>query len=114
MSQWTALSFVPPMNGKPLPMARWIVPSIFSSKSVLRMCVLDSGVAADPELAEHGRALVHRQHLLEEVLVSSSAADLNGSAVLEAQTRAVDVASVVVGGVLREGHEAVGGVLHRE
>ena len=38
MSQWTALTFVPPMNGKPLPRARWIVPSIFSSKSVFCVC----------------------------------------------------------------------------
>src|SRR5262249_55388210 len=33
MSQCTALSFDPPRKPKPWPMARWIVPSIFSSKS---------------------------------------------------------------------------------
>src|SRR5205823_2602800 len=37
MSQCTALSFRPPSFGKPAPMAKWTVPSIFSSKSVLRM-----------------------------------------------------------------------------
>ena len=33
MSLW----FVPPISGRPLPSARWIVPSIFSSKSVFFM-----------------------------------------------------------------------------
>ena len=37
MSQWMRDSFLPPRSGIPLPSARWTVPSIFSSKSVLRM-----------------------------------------------------------------------------
>ena len=37
MSQWTALWFSPPMTASPAPTARWTVPSIFSSKSVLRV-----------------------------------------------------------------------------
>jgi hypothetical protein len=37
MSQWTTLTFVPPIVGKPAPIARWTVPSIFSSKSVFLM-----------------------------------------------------------------------------
>ena len=37
MSQWIRETFVPPRSGSPFPSARWTVPSIFSSKSVLRM-----------------------------------------------------------------------------
>src|SRR5207244_9121429 len=38
MSQWTELSFVPFRKPKPWPIARWTVPSIFSSNRVFRMC----------------------------------------------------------------------------
>src|SRR5436190_3840924 len=37
MSQWSWLTFSPPTSGRPLPSARWTVPSIFSSKSVFFM-----------------------------------------------------------------------------
>jgi hypothetical protein len=37
MSQWTTLSFLPPRVEKPAPIARWTVPSIFSSKRVFFM-----------------------------------------------------------------------------
>src|SRR5581483_2547721 len=37
-SQWIALRFWPPTNARPAPIARWTVPSIFSSKSVFRVC----------------------------------------------------------------------------
>ena len=56
--------------GKPVPIARWIVPSIFSSKSVFFMCALDARVAADAELAEPARALVGVERAEQELLVA--------------------------------------------
>ena len=35
MSQWMADSFTPPVSGYDRPRARWIVPPIFSSSSVI-------------------------------------------------------------------------------
>ena len=34
MSQWTALSFVPPVSGYERPTAKWTVPPIFSSNRI--------------------------------------------------------------------------------
>ena len=48
MSQWTVETFVPPMFGKPVPSARWTVPSIFSSKSVFRMWRVMPGLQPIP------------------------------------------------------------------
>ena len=89
MSQWSALSFVPPMNGKPRPSARWTVPSIFSSKSCPHV-PLDPGVAADPELAEAARALVGVEQRPQEVRVRLGRG-LDDATGLEAQAYAAHV-----------------------
>ena len=48
MSQWTALSFVPPVTVYERPSARWIVPSIFSSKSTFRVWRVIRGLQPIP------------------------------------------------------------------
>ena len=69
MSQWIALSFVPPRSGKPLAdgeVDRAV--DLLVEERVLHVA-RDAGVAADPELAEPARAVVGVEHLEQEVLV---------------------------------------------
>ena len=42
------LWFLPPSSGKPLPTARWTVPSIFSSKAAFFMCCVMPGLQPMP------------------------------------------------------------------
>ena len=102
MSQWTALSFEPPRYGNPWPIARWTVPSIFSSKSVFRMWLWMPGIAADPELAEPARALVGVEHAEQELLVGRRAR-LDDPAALEAEADVPDLVVQVARRILRVG-----------
>ena len=112
MSQWTALTFVPPMNGKPLPSARWIVPSIFSSKSDVLRVPLDARIAADAELAEHPGAVVGVERLQQEVLVRRGRR-FHDTTILEAETDVLEGAAAVGSRVLRERDRAARRVLDR-
>src|SRR5581483_8653051 len=76
---------------------------------VLRVA-LDAAVAADPELAEHGRALVDREGRVQERLVRPGRA-LDDAPAAEDEPYARHLVAVVARGVLGERHDALGRVL---
>ena len=88
MSQCSAERFVPPHSGYAEPSARCIVPPIFSSKRMLRVKTRTRVVQPERELAHPPRALVERDHLLQEVLAARGGR-LDDLALLEAQAHVV-------------------------
>ena len=91
MSQWIALSFVPPVNEYELPSARCTVPSIFSSKRDVLHEALDARVAADAELAEPARALVGVERLRRRNSSPRARRGVDDAAVPEDEPRAFDL-----------------------
>ena len=86
MSQWIALLFWPPSCGKPVPIARWIVPSIFSSKSVFFMCRWMPGLQPIPNSPSR-RAPSSVSRRAEQELLVGGRGRLDDAAALEAEAR---------------------------
>ena len=112
MSQWSWLTFVPPTSGRPLPSARWTVPSIFSSKSVFFMCRVIPGLQPMPSSPEPAGALVEVE-LLEQELLVGLRRGVDDLPALEAEADPAHLAAAVDRRELAEDDLALGRVLDR-
>ena len=92
MSQWMADTFVPPVSGYDRPTARCTVPPIFSSTMIEPIGAVDARVGADPELAEHARAVVGVEHRLQH-FVAALGASAHHAALAEPERDPGDLAA---------------------
>ena len=96
-----------------MPTARWIVPSIFSSKPTFFVKRLDPGVAADPELAEPPRALVRVERAEQELLPVGRRSPRRSGRCSNTSRTPGDLVAEVHRRELAEGDLALGRVLDR-
>ena len=109
MSQWIALSFLPPVEEYELPTARWTVPSIFSSNATFFMKRWMPGLQPIP--SSPSRRAPSSVSSMRSRNSSPLAPSVDDASALEDEAHADDLVAVVDGRELAELDDALGRVL---